>query len=106
MREMPRPQVCVLAVSSSYLFLCVPWMVDGLSGQNGQTAAWHVEMEHGTGTVLVLTLLLLMKEGTVRERERRRKTASPDTAQVSVLLFPCCCVYQIMKVEAILVEVG
>ena len=39
MREMPRPQVCVLAVSSSYLFLCVQWMVDGLSGQNGQTAA-------------------------------------------------------------------
>ena len=61
-------------------------------------------MEHSTGIVLVLTLLLFMEEGTVRERERRRKTASPDTAQVSVPLFPCCCVYQMMKVEAILVE--
>ena len=58
-------------------------------------------MERGTGTVLVLTPLLLMEEATVREKERRRKTASPDTAQVSVLLFPCCCVHQMMKVEAI-----
>ena len=64
-------------------------MVDGPSGQNGRIAVLHVEMEHSTETVLVLILLLLMEEGTVKERERRWKTASPDTAQVSMPLFSC-----------------